>query len=391
MVSLVGKNRGYARSFNRRAVLDLVRQRGPVSRSDIAREIGLTTQTVSTITSELEESGILKTLPGLQGARGFPAPLYEIAPEGGYAIGISVSPRGLKAGLMDLSGRFTDHRELEARQIEPERAFDWAGQVISELSSSHGDDQILGVGLSLPGPFGIESMSFVGPTSLEGWTIEDVDQGIQNLPDFPIFVDGDMSAAAHAERLFGRGVEVQNFFYLFVGAGLGGAMISDSRVNRGSYGNASEIGHIPLVMNGEYCPCGNRGCLERYISLEAYDRRVSEVGEARWLEEIRPIFHAAIVTIENLYEPETIVVGGVLAPDLKGKIMSLTDDLPNSLGARADRQVPRVIPSQLGSDIAIRGAASLALNRIFAPEDTIPDQHGKQVQPDIKVNRLGSG
>lgn len=390
-MSLAGKNRGFARPFNRRAVLDIIRQKGPISRTDIAREIGLATQTVSTIASELEEIGILQTMPGTQRARGFPAPLYKIAPDGGYAIGVSVSPRGLKAGLMDLSGALVENQELAVRQIAPKDAFHWIAQVIEDMSCNREKDQILGVGLSLPGPFGIDSMSFVGSTSLEGWTIQDVDDGIRTLPNFPVFVDGDMSAAAHGERLFGQGKELESFFYIFVGAGLGGAMISDNRVNRGFHGNASEIGHMPLVINGQQCPCGNRGCLERYISLEAYDRRAGQIGESAWLDEIRPILHAAIVTLENLFEPQAIVLGGVLPSDLKAKMIALTDDLPNSLGARSDRTVPRVIPSQLGADIAIRGAASLALNRIFAPEDTIPDRQADQSQPDIFYNRLGVG
>lgn len=390
-MSLVGKNRGYARPFNRRAVLDIIRQKGPISRSDIAREIGLTTQTVSTIASELESIGVLKSIPGAQGARGFPAPLYKIAPEGGFAIGISISPRGLKAGLMDLSGRLVDHDDLEVRQVSSKDAFDWIEGVVENMSRAQGTENIFGVGLSLPGPFGVESMSFVGSTSLDGWSAQDVDDGIERLRDFPVFVDGDMSAAAHGERLFGRGVDLESFFYVFVGAGLGGAMISNNRVNRGFHGNASEIGHIPLVLNGEMCPCGNNGCLERYISLEAYDRRTAQVGEAAWFDEIRPILHAAIVTIENLFEPETIVFGGVLSDELKDGLIGLTDDLPNSLGARSDRKVPRVMPSRLGADIAIRGAASLALNRIFAPEDTVPDQNGSRANPDILYNRLGVG
>ena len=72
------------------------------------------------------------------------------------------------------------------------------------------------------------------------------------------------------ERLYGIGAGYSEYYYLYFGVGLGGAMVHDGSVLRGAWGNAGEIGHIPAVPDGEPCPCGNRGCLERYLSLEAH-------------------------------------------------------------------------------------------------------------------------
>ena len=81
---------------------------------------------------------------------------------------------------------------------------------------------------------------------------------------------------------------------------------------RGAFRNAGEIGHVPLVPDGEPCPCGNRGCLERYVSLEAYERRSAGRSAATaGSRKPHPLFRSAIVTIENLFDPETIIVGGI--------------------------------------------------------------------------------
>ena len=81
---------------------------------------------------------------------------------------------------------------------------------------------------------------------------------------------------------------------------------------RGAWGNAGEIGHIPAVPDGEPCPCGNRGCLERYLSLEALRRATA--SEAGWVETVAPIFRNAIATVENLFDPEAVVLGGLARP-----------------------------------------------------------------------------
>ncbi|TGT50669.1 ROK family protein, partial [Mesorhizobium sp. M00.F.Ca.ET.170.01.1.1] len=109
--------------------------------------------------------------------------------------------------------------------------------------------------------------------------------------------------------LYGLGTKHSEYYYLYFGVGLGGAMLHDGAVLRGAWGNAGEIGHIPVVPGGEPCPCGNRGCLERYISLDARSRWSGD--DAGWVAEVAPVFRNAIAIIENLFDPETIVLGGL--------------------------------------------------------------------------------
>ena len=129
---------------------------------------------------------------------------------------------------------------------------------------------MLGVGMALPGPFGVESMSFVGPTTMAGW--EDVAHpGApgRSRPACRRSSKPTWRPPRSASSSTASAREFSEYYYLYFGVGLGGAMVHDGAVMRGAWGNAGEIGHIPAVPDGEPCPCGNRGCLERYLSLDA--------------------------------------------------------------------------------------------------------------------------
>jgi predicted NBD/HSP70 family sugar kinase len=149
--------------------------------------------------------------------------------------------------------------------------------------------------------------------------------------------------------------------------GLGGCMVHDGLPIRGSFNNAGEIGHVPVVPNGVPCPCGNRGCLERYVSMEAYERRSGEIGEEAWLAEAAPIFRSAIATIENLFDPQTIIIGGLSDSDIPQRLLALAEPLANSVSSRKDRAVPRITFSKAGGHAALRGAASLAISGALTP------------------------
>jgi len=219
--------------------------------------------------------------------------------------------------------------------------------------------------MALPGPFGVESMSFIGPTTMAGWKDVALPERLTASTGLPAFFETDMAAAAMGERLYGLGAGHSEYYYLYFGVGLGGAIVHDGAVMRGAWGNAGEIGHIPAVPGGELCPCGNHGCLERYLSLEALRRR--NIGEAAWVAEVAPIFRNAIATIENLFDPETVILGGLAPTDLLEKLVGAAAQLPNSISARRDRKTPRVMVATGGQHSVLRGAAALAVSGVLSP------------------------
>ena len=383
MVSLRGTNQEFGKPYNRRIVLEAIRLHGPIERAEIARRVGLTVQTVANITRELEDLGFVTGIRAEPKGRGSPATSLSINPSGAYAIGISVTPRGLEAALVDLAGNIAAAEHRGISNPEPEAAFNVIRTLIGQFSERVDGKPLLGVGLAMPGPFDVESMSFVGPTTLESWRGIAVQDRLAEISDLPAFIEADHAAAALGERLHGAGKAFRDFYYLYFGVGLGGCMVHEGLPWRGSHRNAGEIGHMPMVVNGRACACGNRGCLERYLSLEAYARRVGSIGRDGWVAEVTPLLRNAIVTIENLFDPETIIIGGMAEDDLLSRLVAAAEPLPNSISVRRDRKAPRVIRSGSGHDAVLRGAAALALSGVLSPRFGIMFAEGDRPERDL--------
>jgi predicted NBD/HSP70 family sugar kinase len=364
-LGLRGTNQEFGRPYNRRIVLEAIRATGPTTRGRIAAEVGLTVQTVSTLIRELEEQGFILSLKEEPRGRGLPPTTLRVNPEGGYAIGIYITPLGIAAALINLAGDVIGSAHRNAAHATPDEAFTLIGAMVAELRALRQGVRMLGVGLTLPGPFGVESMSFVGPTTMVGWDNVQLRERLAEVTGLPAFIESDMAAAALGERLYGRGAEFGDFYYLFIGVGLGGIMVHEGVAQRGAWGNAGEISHIPVVPDGEPCPCGNRGCLERYISLEAFARR--GLGEAAYADAIAPQLRAALITVENLFDPETVILGGLAPESLSAELARVAADLPNSVSARHDRKAPRLIVSNGGPHTVLRGAAALAVAGVLSP------------------------
>ena len=364
-MALRGTNQEFGRPYNRRIVLESIRLHGPIARGDIAKRVGLTVQTVSTIVRELEEHGYVLSMREEPRGRGLPPATLRINPEGGYAVGIHVTPLGINAALINLSGDVIESAYREAANATPDHAFDLIGAMVLELTGLRPGGRVLGIGMALPGPFGVESMSFVGPTTMTGWKDVALRERLEASTGLPAFFETDMAAAAMGERLYGLGTGYSEYYYLYFGVGLGGVMVHDGSALRGAWGNAGEIGHIPVVPGGEPCPCGNRGCLERYLSLEALRRR--NISDADWVDEVGPIFRNAITIVENLFDPETIILGGLASTDLLERLAGSVAKLANSISARNDRTAPRVTVARGGQHAVLRGAAALAVSGVLSP------------------------
>jgi predicted NBD/HSP70 family sugar kinase len=384
-MALKGTNQEFGRPYNRRIVFETIRLKGPISRAAIAREIGLTSQTVSNITKELEDAGLLVARRAPPNGRGQPGTTLAVDANGGLAIGLHLAPNRIRSVLVNLAGEIIGESARELPTLLPGKVFPIVGELIGEMRGLRPLGRHLGVGLAMPGPFGVESMSFVGPTTLEGWGGVPIEEKLEESARLPAFIGVDSGAAALGERLYGAGRRHKDFFYVFFGVGLGGGTVQDGVLWPGAFGNAGEIGHFPLVEGGEPCPCGGRGCLERYVSADALHRRLKSAGidpasvsltalerehhpalEA-WIEEAGPLLARAVAIVENLLDPEVVILGGSLPPPVIERLIRAAEPLPPSVSRRVGRRTPRLIRSEVGIDAALLGAAVLAISGVLSP------------------------
>jgi predicted NBD/HSP70 family sugar kinase len=341
-----------------------------VTKAEIANAIGLTFQTVTTIVQELEASQLVVAERTTPQGRGQPPIRLTVNPDGGFTLGFHVTPRSLEAALVNLKGEIVSRLRKELGTSDPKTVFGEIRKLTDRLQKKTSVSRILGGGMVMPGPFGVDSMSFAGPTTLKGWHGVDIRARLSEAIGAPAFVDVDVVAAALGERLYGKASALSNFYYLYFGLGLGGVIVNEGRPLRGAHGNAVEIGHLPLVPDGEPCICGNRGCLERYLSFEALHRRIADDGmrgRDDWISETAPLFRSAIRSIETLYDPATIFIGFYGHGDVLQELIAAAQPLDNSIAARSDRTLPRLILTEHGDDAILKGAAALATEGVLAP------------------------
>jgi predicted NBD/HSP70 family sugar kinase len=382
---LSGTNLGQARSFNRRVVLETVRLRGPLSRADVARATSLSVQTVSNIAEELIGADLLTERPrDARSARGAPGFDLALNPEGGATIGISLDQSHASVLLVDLAGSVRGQRGLElARGLAPETAIDRLGEAVGTLIHETGvaRDRLWGAGIVLPGLFEHGSLVRFGPSSVPQWSGFPLAARLAGRLALPVLTDNDATAAAIGEALYGTARGLSDFIYLHVGTGIGGGMFLGGQPYRGS-GKAGEIGHFVTEPNGRPCPCGNRGCLERYASIgaalaclaagddPAVLMRALAAGDARmraWLDEATTHLARAIVALENMLDPQTIVLGGTGPESVLDALAARLASLPRGLGDRPARVRPRLARGTAGRDTPALGAAALPVFEGMAP------------------------
>ncbi|MDH0863994.1 ROK family transcriptional regulator [Mitsuaria sp. GD03876] len=372
--------------YNRRVVLDFIRQQGAASRKDIADMVSLSPQTVANITNELEAIGlIVSRRQKVDKSRGQPPIAFELNPQAGHSIGISLEPGRASAALVNLVGEIQHRCEVDIDTRDRQQMFATLLQLVARLRRE-ATDRLWGIGIALPGPLGHTDISFVGPTALEGWTDLSVLEELGEATGLPLFHRIDSVAGALGETLFGVARHLDDFFYLHLGLGLGGALVIGRSAYPGANGNATEIGHVPAVPGGTPCYCGNRGCLERYVSmhslaeaLEVSDHDVWSLDLAqrlrdpadealhRWCRQAADRLRDAVCMIENMLDPRAIVIGGSAPKVLVEHLVALAQPWHRSVRGGVAEPGTRLLLSDRQDDSSLLGAAVLPLYEMLSP------------------------
>jgi predicted NBD/HSP70 family sugar kinase len=389
--------------YNRRIVLDVIRRQGSISRKEIVDLVSLSPQTVANITNDLETIGLIvaKRVTGAK-SRGQPPIAFELNPNAGNSIGISLEPGRASAALVNLVGEILGRREVDVDTHDPRRALAAMVGLINDLLRRPAiSERIWGVGVALPGPLIETDISFVGPTALEGWKDLSVLDELRDGTRLQVFYSVDSVAGALGETLFGVAKSLDNFFYMHFGVGLGGTLVVNRSAYRGANGNATEIGHIPVVPGGKSCYCGNAGCLERYLSLhslaealqivDAPDRDAQIVAQLERSE--NPALHAwclqaadrlrdAVCIIENMLDPRAIVIGGSAPKLLVERLVALAQPLHHSVRGGVALANERILLSERQEDSTILGAAVLPIYDLLSPRFEVLQQD-RRVEADV--------
>jgi predicted NBD/HSP70 family sugar kinase len=370
------------RDINRQIVLNYVRERGPISRAEIAQETALQRSTVSLIVEELKGGGLIEEVSG-ESRGGRPPILLSLRTADPVAIGVDLGTITTVVATSDLAGRVLEQEEFPtdpdvrrttARVVECAREF---------VRRSGGT--VEGVGVSLPGLVDQETgtAAFIPHFKWRDW---EVSRELREALGLAVFVDNDANAAALAELWFGRPEirEVRDFIIVLVEEGVGTGIVFDGQVYRGRSGAAGEFGHMTIGQGAPVaCAAGSRGCWEAFSSQRAALARYEQSegggkvdfkqlvdlaleGEETARAALRETAHYLGVGIANLTQglaPEAVIVGGPIV-----RAWSLiVGDIKAAVGEGICRGLPpaQIIASTLGEQPTLMGALSLVLTTKF--------------------------
>lgn len=382
------------REGNRKRVVDALRERGVVSRADLARMTGLSRSTVSTLVSGLIETGLVVERGGQgDGAShaGRPPVLISLDSSAGLAVGIDFGHRHLSVAVSDLSHTVLAERRREldvdhAATDGLDAAAEFVEQVLEETGGER--ERVIGVAMGLPAPIDRTTGTVQDASILPGWVGVDAAGEATARLGLDVQVENDANLGALAELVWGAGRGRSEIAYIKVATGIGGGLIAGGRLQRGVGGTAGEIGHTRVVDGGPVCRCGNRGCLETIASGRAitallsesraqpvHTRQLLELSAAgdtaaqRLIGDAGRALGVAVANLCNILNPECVIVGG----DLSAAGDVLLDPLRETVrrnGIPSAVNNFEVLPGVLGERAEMLGALALVMHeseRFTAP------------------------
>ncbi|MBT0957575.1 ROK family transcriptional regulator [Alphaproteobacteria bacterium KMM 3653] len=371
-----GSNAERSRSSNRQAVLGRIKSAGEMGRAEIARSLGLSTQAVSNIIAELQEDGLLVETGLRSGGRGLPAMQYGVNSAGGYALGVEVRPDAIFTAILDLHGQTVVTRRRTLKSPEPAKVISKVLKLRDEMLAKTGlsEGQLLGAGVVMPGPFGQTGLSGLG-SDLAGWQSVDAAALFEEALALPVELSNDANAAAMAERM---ALGLSHFAYLYFGAGLGLGIVNQGQLVTGIFGNAGEIGHVPVATPKGPLPLEallSRVSVQEHLGKGPLDIAAlgalfaeGDKGMMDWLDGACAALSQAVGLLENLFDPQTIILGGAMPAGVLDYLVAHTELPTLSVSNRADNPHARVQAGASGRMTATLGAAALILNRAFTPQ-----------------------
>lgn len=267
----------------------------------------------------------------------------------GWVIGLDIGGTYLKATALSPDGTAVEETKIPSRANDSPESVRHGLQETVEFYKAKGINyQFVGIGCagSIDPSAGVVRNS----PNFSGWTNVPLKQWAEKDFGVPVTVDNDANCAVVTEWKMGAAKGLQHVLMLTFGTGVGGGLILDNHLYKGATGSASELGHFAIHAEGELCPCGHRGCFERYCSGSSLERRhpgstakqilqnaTSEPYKTTietYLDDLR----SALTSLVNMFDPQMVLFGGGLS-------QSFGQFLPNLKAHLVEHAFPAVGPN----------------------------------------------
>lgn len=391
------------RAINQFNILNSIRARKAVSRSEIADMTGQSRASVTTITAQMIDKGLIfEKNVEVTGERGRNRVLLALNPDAAFVVGVKLAAAKASSAVCDMQG------ETRSTVIRNEnfmgKGVDFIARYIDELIMAAVDEaglkleNISGIGIGVPGVVDFQTGTCHWSPIYDAGSVPLRDR-IQNRFNIKTYIENDANTLTLAHQWFGEGRGVENFIVISIEYGVGMGIITNGQLYRGVRGFAGEMGHVPVTPDGELCVCGKRGCLATVVGGMAFINKAKRLAETGlWVRKssgdiefeevinaakqgekaLIEIFQAAghclgvgLSVVINIFNPEKIIISGqgVEAGDIMFTPMREAVNRHTFSDLLALTKI--VIPEWQHTDWA-KGAASLVLQELYkSPFNTI--------------------
>lgn len=384
--------------LNRSIVFETIRRFGPISRSEIAKKNRISPTTVTSAVNELMKIGFVSEGKTGASSGGRKPILVHFSPNSRYIIGVSVTNSLITVGKLNLKPQVCRKQSVEVGSRKGNALVEYLLAFIDQFLQELPDlDQCIGISIVTPGIVDYESGVIRYNSKLE-WMDAPLKNAVETRFGLKAWLDNDTNAVALAEKEIGHHQDCKNLFYIMVGDGVGAGIVLNGAVFRGQHGGAGEFGHTTVERGGIRCECGNKGCLENYVSwpvilsrvvsfvkMKGYTRmvemaegKVSQVSPAILLEaaeagdrlaidileDTASYLSTGIINIVNLFNPDLVILGGDLTRGDK-TLISMVNRLVLNQGLKTSTNQLKIDASSLGENFELLSAANVVLHDQF--------------------------
>ncbi|MES3150780.1 ROK family transcriptional regulator [Sphingomonas faeni] len=363
--------------------MQIIRRNPDITRNEIAAMTSLASATICNIVARLMETDLVIESGQRLGGLGQPAMRLRINPKGGYGIGLSIDGDHVTMVSLDLAGTVRSRSTRRLAFASPNDVVRFVEEGIARIKRADaiGFDRVLGMGVALPEHPERDDPSHRSP-GYQDWSHVDIRTMLASIVPWPTHIDENVAAAAIGEAHFGDGQDYASFFYIFVGAELGGGMVINGTYHRGANVRSGGLGCLPLGTNPTEV-------LRDVVSSSAFSNRLQAAGldvallntmralpaqyashVAEWLQDASDSLVPALAAVNCLLNPAVVLIAGRLPVDILDRLAAAVHS--KFVAAVPDRATAAPIArARLSYDAPAIGAATLPLLDRILPSDAI--------------------
>lgn len=377
-----------------------------ISRTEISHITGWSKAKTSQEIRSLVAKGFLVDMGEGTSQGGRKPRLLRLNDQLGYLVGMDIGATSIDLVLADVGGKVLQSRSEPADVRQPPDAFfTRCCNIILEMATVQGcrADQILGIGVGVPGPVDFSHAVLVAPPLMPDWESFPIrDFILQKFSTAYVVVDNDVNIMALGEQRAGDGTGIDHFIFIKIGTGIGAGIVSNGKIHRGIIGCAGDIGHICVDKQGPVCRCGNTGCLEAMAAGPAISEKAMQAaknglsplllqmqesnggflrpedvnaacreGDQAALEIIRSsgqMIGDVLAGLVNFFNPSHIFIGGGISNFGNHLLVAIRRAVLRRSLPLATRNLS-INYSRMGPEAGVTGAVTLAREYLFVIED----------------------